>query len=242
MPNTESKGWRRLPVVYVKEGSSGWNRERFRAAIDFRPRHQLFGVIAHRRHELAQIAPYHRHESYDEHLAKTESTKVDASKISIPPRYGALLYSLAKESGARFVMEAGSGFGISTMYLAAAVGQKRRHGIFSFEIADYAEIAQESVGIITPNAKIVHDNCLKLSCYIPADFRCDFAFIDAQHDHENIIKTYNTMLGWMAPGHLIVIDDIQYSGSSRAAWKKIALSRDDRFVALINNRLGVIAT
>ncbi|KAM0328692.1 hypothetical protein ACHAQA_005105 [Verticillium albo-atrum] len=46
--------------------------------------------------------------------------------VALDPDKCALVYLLLRSSGARFVVEAGTSFGVSTIYLALAVGQNAR--------------------------------------------------------------------------------------------------------------------
>ena len=236
-----SGGQRVLPVVYVTETSATWDRARFRRTIDAPSRNPAIARIARRREELAGLGEQKLHGSYNPDTTKDMGGIVSPRMISIPPRYGTAIYMLATEMKARRILEAGAGFGISSMYLAAAA-RNAGGSLTAFEIAPYATQAQASVAEVCDRSQVIRADFDTFATHLPGRDGIDFAFIDARHDADSILRSYKAVLGWLRPRAMIVIDDMWYSASSRLAWQEIVRRNDFGFAAIVNRRLAVLAT
>lgn len=228
------------PVVYVVEASPTWDRAKFRHLIARELGHPALKVIQNRRAVLSRLASSPIDASYDATQIRAPSGHVSPKSISIPPSYGEIVYSLAQHQAPSLIVEAGAGYGISTMYLAAALSDLPTASLLSFELAAYHTIAQQSVGIVSPSALVIRDSFNRLGEYLNPNAGISFALIDAAHEEEAILRNYRSLIGWMAESWIIVIDDVSYSEGSRLAWRKIVRRRDAGFAALVNRRLGVL--
>ncbi|GIT91408.1 hypothetical protein JANAI62_18650 [Jannaschia pagri] len=229
-----------VPVVWAKTTSETWTKTRFREVLRGPAKHPMLQLIRERRTMLSHLAPRQLHRSYDPETTKDLGGLVNPKQISIPPRYGEILYKLALQSKTDLTVEAGAGFGISTMYLGLAA-KVNNTSLLSFEIADYADIAQKSLDIITPAGIVKNESFDSFPIHLNGSTSIGFAFIDAKHDADNILRSYKSLVGWLAPKSMIVIDDIWYSDSSRGAWQEIVRTGPFGFAALVNKRFGVLA-
>ncbi|EPX75543.1 hypothetical protein Salmuc_03177 [Salipiger mucosus DSM 16094] len=233
-------------MEFVKAESSVWTRESFLEAVNAPDQPPLFARIARRRERLRRLKPKPLHKSYLGRELSHDKTHVTASTISLSPRYGTMLYALARAFGARHALEAGSGYGISSMYLAIALAESGADSrLFSFELASYANQAQRSLDLIThgdsERGKVLREDFNALGVHLPAGETFDLVFIDSRHDRDTLIRSYKTAYGWMAPRSMILIDDIGYSGSSREGWEEMIARNEFPFAALVNERIGVLS-
>jgi len=227
-------------TVVARDSSEIWNKKVLRRLLDHVPVDTRLDVIAERRHQLSSIPPRALHESYEKETTKDNRNEVTPHVISLPPRYGRLLYLLCRHSKAKLILEAGSGFGISTMYLALAA--KENGGIVhSYEVASYSEIAAASVSLVSDSAHVHKGDFDRFEMDLDATSLVDFCFIDARHESDSIIRSFKNLRGWMSPKSVIVVDDIGYSMDSKNGWRHIVRSgREFGFVATINDRFGIL--
>lgn len=230
----------RLNVYFNRCQSDRWNRSTFSETIHRSPQNHLLSDISIRRTALSTMPSHNLHPSYQGGGVKEGVSSVHPKSISLPPSYGRILYLLASVSKSRLILEAGSGFGVSSMYLAAAA-RSSNGTLLSFEIAEYSSIAQESVSIICQKSRVINDDFNAFNTYLETNSKIDFAFIDAKHDAGSIIRGYKNLLGWLSPKSMIVVDDISYSESSKYAWRQLVNNTDFGFAASINGRFGILA-
>lgn len=231
-------------VVVIRDASEHWTAKSFKDCVEARPKNPLLERIAKRRQQLSKIAPRPLDQSYSGSLVKTSgagANMVHPKTISLPPAYGQIIYMLCSRHKARLILEGGAGFGISTMYLSAAANNVSGGKVVSFEIAQYADVAQRSADMMAGNAHVYRDDFLNFHLHIDAKSVIDFAFIDSRHDEDAIVRSIKTLSGWLSERGMIVIDDINYSESSRNGFNAVIQSETFSFVALINTRLGVLA-
>lgn len=230
----------RLELDCFRADSEDWSEERLRRLIDRPLRNPALARIEERRRELAEMAPMALHPSYAGTNPNAGQPFVTPRSISLPRRYGRVLYSVAAELRPRQVLEAGAGLGISGSYLAAAVALTRTGRFTSFEIADYQPIALESVRRILPAAEVHRDDFGNFHRYLPPRTRVDLCFLDSKHDVETVIRDYNCLLGWMAPKGVMMIDDVSSTAESLAAWRHILGRGDFAFAACVQGRIGFL--
>lgn len=223
----------RLAVTWLRENSASWDRARFRAVIDAPLGPDLARTIAHRRAVLRLHAPA----PLPGHYGKEAVT---AQTLAIPPAYGTVLHNLARSIDARLIVEDGAGFGISSMYLAAAARQAMGGTLISFEIGDHAHHAAASVALIDPGARVVQGDFAGFSRHLSGSARIDMAFVDAVHDCDSILRSCRSLSGWMAPRSMIVVDDLSHSPSARDGFRTLMRMEQHDFVCLVNQRLGVL--
>lgn len=232
---------RRMNVVYLREKSPTWDRTRFRRVIERQIDSALFESIAHRRAVLRHFAPQPLHTSYGERANVGSSGRVTSDALSISPAYGVVLHNLAREVRPHLIVEDGAGFGISSMYLASALRGQEGGTLLSFEISpDYASTAQASVSLVDPGSRVLQKDFASFPCHLAGPARIGFAFVDAMHERDNLLRSFKTLIGWMAPRSMIVIDDVSYSGSAREGFREMMRMEEHDFVCIVNERLGVL--
>lgn len=231
-----------LAVTYLRESSPVWNRARLRKVIETPADPETTGVIAHRRAVLRHYAPQVLHNSYggQAHPGREGAGLVSSDTLSISPAYGAVLYNLARSIDARLIVEDGAGFGISSMYLAAAARETQGGTLLSFEISGYAALAQASVNLVDPASRVIQGDFTNFNRHLSGTAQISFAFIDAVHEKDSMLRSFKSLIGWMAPKSMIVVDDLSYSESAREAFRTMIRMELYDFVCIVNNRFGVL--
>jgi len=233
----------RMAVAYLRETSPTWDRTRFREVMERKIDPAVLQPIARRRAVLRHFAPQPLHGSYGGHAHAGASGPglVTADTLAISPAYGAVLYNLARETKPRLILEDGAGFGISSMYLATALTAQKGGTLLSFEISPhYASTAQASVALIDPGSQVVQGDFAGFARQLAGTAQVDFAFIDAMHERDSLLRSFKTLMGWMAPKSIIVVDDLSYSESAREGFRAMMRMEYHDFVCIVNQRFGIL--
>ncbi|MFT4012639.1 MAG: class I SAM-dependent methyltransferase [Paracoccus sp. (in: a-proteobacteria)] len=231
----------RLAVTYLRETSATWDRARLRKVIEKPIDPRTIRAIAQRRMVLRNYAPQPLHDCYGGEYARREGTVlVSSDTLSISPAYGAVLYNLAHSIDARLIVEDGAGFGISSMYLAAAACRAEGGTLLSFEISEYAALAQTSVNLIDPGSRVIQGDFAGFARQLSGTAQIGFAFIDAVHERDAMLRSFKSLIGWMAPKSMIVVDDVFYSESAREGFRAMMRMGHHDFVCIVNKRFGVL--
>ena len=182
-------------------------------------------------------------------LKKTKSNLRKVSDIAlyspVPEKYGVLLANLAAEFGEPYLVEFGTSFGMSTMYLAGACPGSI---VYTMEgCPAISEIAQEnfmesgfnnirilsgSFDDLLPSIKNISGN--------PG-----LIFIDGNHRRDPVINYFCQMSEISGHKTVIIIDDIHYSREMEEAWniikknKKVTMTIDIWRMGLVFFREGI---
>lgn len=231
----------RVSLDFVKSDSSEWSRDRLRHLVDRPLRSPVLARIEERRRELAALPPMALHRSYDGTNPNAGQPFVTPRSISLPRRYGRILYSIAADLRPRLTLEAGAGLGMSGMYLGAGIALTRTGRLMSFEIADYHQIARESIEAVLPRVEVRQDDFGNFHRALDPTAMVDLCFLDSKHDTQTVIRNYKSLLGWIGPRGVVMVDDVTSTTESRLAWDHLVERGDFGFVACIHNRIGFLA-
>ena len=230
---------RSTPIVYACETSETWSRERFRALMSGPVDEAALAPVEARRRMLAHLASGDLLAVYG--TGNDRAGRAAAVAVSIPRLYGHILHALAVELKPRVALEAGSGFGLSGMYLGAAMAADADSVLFSFEIGLSVEHARESIARVFPRAFVIRDSSSHFADHLTPSVKIDLVFLDAAHDYATVARDAKLLRGWLSPRAVLLIDDVGHSDGSRRAWREIATAPDVRFAALIRERLGFVS-
>lgn len=145
-----------------------------------------------------------------------------ANSTSVDPRWGMFLHLCADGFAAQTILEMGACVGISAAYLASARSQPRLVTIDASEAL--AEVARETLAAITDRAAMVVE---PFASGLPRalasiDAPIDLAYIDGHHDEEATRHYVRTVVPHLAPGALVVLDDIHLYAEMLRAWEAVA--------------------
>jgi len=150
------------------------------------------------------------------------SLKAAVRKMSIPHKYGKVLYRIIEYYSLRDILEIGTGIGVSTLYLAKEAKTKTVHTIEGDpQKANFAEELFKTQNLKNIQIWINHFDevlffVLKKMPHLP-----DFVFIDGNHQKSSTIQYFETILPFIHNDTVVVLDDIHWSKGMEAAWNEI---------------------
>jgi predicted O-methyltransferase YrrM len=143
--------------------------------------------------------------------------------------WGRFLFTLVRTHQPQACLELGTCLGISAAYQAAALTCNGTGILTTIEGAErYAQIAQEqfaALGLKNVRALVGRFQDVLPEVLATAEKPFDYVFIDGHHDGAATQRYFETIGPRLAPGALVIFDDIQWS-TMRAAWRVIR--RDPR--------------
>jgi predicted O-methyltransferase YrrM len=167
-----------------------------------------------------------------------------AELFSVSPMWGEFLLRLTRELAPRSCVELGTALGLSTAYQAAALALNGTGTLTTFEGAKaWAAVAEEGLSDLglSDRATIeVGDIGETLPRALTRIGPIDYAYLDADHTEEATVKHFDTILPHMAPGGVVVLDDISFTREMSRAWH--AIRRRNRVsTSLTLGRMGILA-
>jgi predicted O-methyltransferase YrrM len=155
---------------------------------------------------------------------KTRTVGDLCQRTSKPYRSALLLFKLFRKFQPSVCLELGTCLGISGSYQAAALDINGRGRLVTLEgaepVADLARETFESLGADKVTLRVGRfqdtlDDVLRE--YAPFDY----AFIDGHHDEEPTIEYFEKIIPVLAPGALVLFDDIRWSDGMKRAWRRV---------------------
>ena len=143
-----------------------------------------------------------------------------ASRSLKSRKYGQLLYRLVKEHKPKTIIELGTSLGITTLYLASASNAdcytfEGSKSCIDIAKANFIELNVSNIHVFEGDIDLILKEKLELISDI------DFAFIDANHKYESVLKYFDLIVSKAASDAIIVIDDINWSSDMNRAWNVI---------------------
>jgi len=144
-----------------------------------------------------------------------------ARKSSVSPLKGRFLYKLVKHYKPRSIIEFGTAFGISTMYMA--MGYRNSH-IYTMEGCT------DTINISTHNFSRlglgnIEELCGNFDDLLPGIFNktdtVDLVFFDGNHKKEATLRYFDECLKHIQNSTIFVFDDIHWSTGMKSAWENI---------------------
>ncbi len=202
-----------------------------------------FAAIEQWRADLEQRTDELHHSSYrlradGTHRDEVATVGETCRRASAPPFWGRVLYSLAKERRPAAILEMGTCFGISTAYLATG-HPSARVTTLEGEPA-YIDIAREGFEHLGIRPEVVAGRFQDTLTPALDDLgQVELAFVDGHHEEEATLAYFELLLPRLAPGAIVVFDDIAWSEGMENAWRTIT-ARPEVGAAVDLRRLGVI--
>ncbi len=154
---------------------------------------------------------------------KSGRKKISAivKKSAKPEIYAQVLFRLVNFYKAQNILELGTSFGLTTMYLAAPDSKSKVVSIEGCkEIAEYAKLSFKRAGF--ENIHIETGNIDACLPQVLTGFeKLDFVFFDANHRKEATLNYFKQCLPKSHAKSVFVIDDIYWSKEMTQAWKEI---------------------
>jgi len=144
-----------------------------------------------------------------------------AKHSPVTEKYGRLLASMAAEFGRSLIVELGTSFGISTMYMAAACPET---SVISIEGSNAAaEVARRNFteAGLTNIMLIAGSFEESIPEIIIQGIRPGLIFLDGDHRKKALIENFRKLAEISDNNTVIIIDDINYSTEMEEAWNEI---------------------
>ncbi len=139
----------------------------------------------------------------------------------VTEKYGRILAGMASEFGRPLIVEFGTSFGISTMYMASACGEAKvitmEGSSTKAEIAvkNFKEAGLKNIRLIEG---LFEDSIPDI---INLGIRPGLIFIDGDHRKIPLLENFEKMAEISDNNTVIIIDDINYSREMEEAWNEI---------------------
>ena len=136
-------------------------------------------------------------------------------------REAVLLYNLARFLRPTTILELGTSFGLSTLYLARGAPEAR---VYTIEGCPQTHrIAQHHFELLKQGniEPVLGSFRTRLPDVMGELDRLDLAFIDGHHEETATLDYVEKCLGHAHEGTLIIVDDIHWSRGMREAWRAI---------------------
>jgi predicted O-methyltransferase YrrM len=163
----------------------------------------------------------------------SEKNKIKKRKVSdiarysaVPRKYGLLLSNLAAEFGSPAIMELGTSFGISTMYLASGSDNSTVHtiegcpGCSAIARQNFKSAGFSNVDLTTGSFDSV------LSPLMQCENKWGMIYIDGNHRKDAVLNYFCELKKITTEDTVIVIDDIYNSREMAEAWYEIRADRN----------------
>jgi len=158
---------------------------------------------------------------------------------SVSKKYGILLSNMAAAFGNSFILEFGTSFGISTMYMAASspgakvVTMEGCRAISEIALMNFKEAGLTNIGLLNGP----FDSLLP---GIKSENRSpDLVFIDGDHRKEAVIRYFRQVADMSDSRTVIVVDDIYSSSEMAEAWIEIK-NHENVTLSIDIFRMGII--
>jgi predicted O-methyltransferase YrrM len=176
--------------------------------------HEARSNLMQRSGTVAQVAP--------NDAARYDSQTIsDAARHSAPRNLGRLLYCLVRSIRPSRLIELGTNLGVSAAYMAAALHLNTHGRLVTIDFSRPRLIlAAELISNLGLNSvEFVHGSFdAHLTQSIASLRGVDFAFVDGDHQRDSTVRYFDTILAHIAPGGVIVFDDIRWSAGMAEAW------------------------
>ena len=171
-----------------------------------------------------------------------------AKYSSVPRKYGILLSNMAKEFGKPYIIELGTSFGISTLYMASASPDLPVHTIEG--CPETAKVASEN--FVNEGVKNIELHFGSFDDKLPEVFDSakspGLIFIDGNHNKEPLLKYFRFIADNSGSQTVVIVDDIYLSPGMKEAWQKIrnhekvSATIDIYRMGIVFFRKGIIST
>lgn len=161
---------------------------------------------------------------------------------SVPTLWGDLLLALIRQLAPRSCLELGTGYGISALYVGAALELNGGGTLTTLDREPrLIPIAEQGISELGLDGMIdVRGGAIEqtLAGALADTGPIDFALIDAEHTERATVDHFERLVPGLAAGAVVLIDDIHLSEGMTRAWMRIA-AHNRVSIALDLRRLGI---
>lgn len=158
--------------------------------------------------------------------AKNSSVAVNKfyKKSSVNHKYGKLLYSLSHYFNPETILELGTAFGVSTLYLSHGNPESK---IVTIEgCPETAKIAQQNFDLLKQSQITLVNG--KIDEILPLTFfdlgKLDMVYFDGNHAYKPVMDYFEKCLSYAHENSVFIFDDIHWSSEMMKAWEEIKIN------------------
>lgn len=164
-----------------------------------------------------------------------------SNQVRTNPRTGRFYVWLVSRRRPTAIVEFGTAFGVSGMYWLAGLEECKAGHLFTFEPnSDWAALAKTNLDAISDRYTLSNGIFEELAGPVLGQTPVDIAFVDAIHTSEFVNAQFEVLKRHMAPGGLVLFDDINFSADMRACWRGLAVRPEVVASATIGTRIGMV--
>lgn len=173
---------------------------------------------------------------------KRDRTVAQMSGASKSPFWAGVLFRLVKDLGRVNALELGTCLGVSAAYQAGAMQLNGKGRLTTLEgapaLAELSRRHLDSLGLADRVDIVLGRFEDTLPSVLTERRPFDFVFIDGHHDERATLAYFEQIHPHLAPGAIVVFDDIDWSRGMKRAWR--TLVADPRLPVSVDlGRLGV---
>ena len=238
-----------LAVVWHKRRDGSWLNRNFAAALMVPPPIALerrIEALAARTEDLGAQPlwdGYREAYRHDPNVpGAAASFERSSEQVRSQPVMGRFFAWLAANRKPGLVVEFGSAFGVSGMYWLAGLQAAGRGRLLTFEPNRvWQPIAAGNLGAIGGNFTAVQDTFeAAIDRHLAPGEKVDIAFVDAIHTGNFVRPQVELLIARLAPGGLILLDDINFSADMADCWNRLAADPRVAASAAIGGRVGLL--
>ncbi len=180
----------------------------------------VFQVLKSRK-QLIEVTDFGANSGGRPYQMSYENVGSLAKSSAVRPRVGRLLHRIARWSQADSILELGTSFGISTMYLASGASKAKVHTLEGCSArATKAIMNFDKLGLGNIQVHIGQFDIL-LNKVISGMDKIDILFLDGNHRQGPTIKYFESCAEKATNDSIFIIDDIRWSNGMKKAWEAI---------------------
>ena len=154
---------------------------------------------------------------------------------------GAFYTWLVTQRAPTAIVEFGTAFGVSGMYWLGGLEEIAAGHLFTFEPnANWAEIADANLQAVSGRYTLTLGTFEANAKRVLGNAAVDLALVDAIHTSEFVFTQFEVLSKFLAPGAIVLFDDINFSDDMRACWNAISRRPNVAASATVGGRVGMI--
>lgn len=165
----------------------------------------------------------------------------EPAAVETTEQIGKFYASLVRTLRPRVIVELGTAFGVSGMYWLSGLQENQFGKLHTFEVNDkWAEIARTNLASVGNRFRLwqgLFEDCMEEAL---GNQKIDIAFIDGVHTSEWVIPQVSLIKERLAPGGIVVLDDINFSKDMESCWIQLSMRSDICGVYRLTDRVGIL--
>ncbi len=155
---------------------------------------------------------------------------------------GCLFAWMATMRRPQLIVEFGTAFGISAMYWAAGLDQAGTGRLLTFEPNEvWYSIAAKHLRDFSSRIDPIFGTFEEhIDDRMTPGEKIDIAFVDAIHTSTFVTAQVELLVARLAPGGIVVLDDISFSDDMRQCWTKLAADPRVSASVAVEDRVGIL--